>query len=99
MRTTLRLGQEAGQYFKITQMRSAIGLDQSIRATARSLGIHRLHKPVYHPVNATTAGYILKLKELVHVETVSDIPQRSAEKAARKPERGYTVIGNALKSE
>lgn len=85
----------AADYYKITLKRSAIGLPQDIRAASKTLGLFRLHQTSYKPVNASTAGLILKLKELVQVELVDHIPTKE-EVAALKPARGYTVVGRKL---
>lgn len=83
------------RFYKITLKRSTIGLPKDYRAAAHSLGLFRLHKPVYKPINASTAGVILKLKELVKVETVDRIPTKE-ELDALAPPRGYKVIGTKL---
>lgn len=85
----------AADYYKITLKRSAIGLPQDIRAASKTLGLVRLHQTSYKPVNASNAGLILKLKELVHVEVVDHIPTRE-EVAATKPSRGYTIVGSKI---
>ncbi|KAI8366678.1 uncharacterized protein BYT42DRAFT_587489 [Radiomyces spectabilis] len=83
------------KYYKVTLKRSTIGLSQDYRAAAKTLGLVRLHQTTYQPVNPSTAGLILKLKELVHVENVASIPTKEQLLAA-KPERGYKVINNIL---
>lgn len=85
----------AADYYKVTLKRSAIGLPQDIRAASKTLGLVRLHQTSYKPVNASNAGLILKLKELVKVEVVDHIPTTEELKAA-KPPRGYTVVGRKL---
>lgn len=73
-------------------MRSTIGLPSRYRAATQSLGLHHLQQTVYYPVNPTTAGLILKLKELLKVETVSRVPTPEEARAGRKAERGYRVV-------
>ncbi|KAI7872735.1 hypothetical protein BDF14DRAFT_1748278 [Spinellus fusiger] len=85
----------AAKYFKVTLKRSTIGLPKEYRAATLTLGLVRLHQSKYHPVNPSTAGHILKLKELVHVEQVASIPTAEEIKAA-KPPRGYKVVGSLL---
>lgn len=82
----------AEKYYKVTLARSTIGLPKDYRAAAKTLGLHRLNQSTYHPVSPTTAGLILKLKEIVKVENVEQIPTRERTKA----ERGYKVVGNML---
>ncbi|CAO3630684.1 unnamed protein product [Mucor fragilis] len=75
----------AADYYKITLKRSAIGLPQDIRAASKTLGLVRLHQTSYKPVNASNAGLILKLKELVQVQVVDHIPTAEELKAAKPP--------------
>ncbi|KAI7905591.1 uncharacterized protein BX663DRAFT_429444 [Cokeromyces recurvatus] len=85
----------AADYYKVTLKRSTIGLPKDIRTTTKSLGLFRLHQTTYKPVNASNAGLILKLKELVEVKLVDHIPTKEELKAF-KPPRGYTVVGSKL---
>ncbi|KAI8092568.1 uncharacterized protein BX664DRAFT_327612 [Halteromyces radiatus] len=85
----------ASNYYKITLKRSTIGLSKDYKAAAHTLGLYRLHQTSYQPVNASTAGSILKLKELVKVENVDTIPTRE-DILASKPARGYKVIGSKI---
>ncbi|KAI8072686.1 hypothetical protein BC940DRAFT_291351 [Gongronella butleri] len=85
----------AAKYYKITLRRSPIGLPKDHRAAAHTLGLYRLQQTTYHPVNASTAGSILKIKELVHVENVDAIPTKE-QLQANKPDRGYEVIGRKI---
>jgi large subunit ribosomal protein L30 len=82
----------APQFFKISLKRSTIGLAPDYRAAARTLGLHRSHQTVYRPADSTTAGLILKLKELVKVENVASIPTSAEINAARRAPRGYQVV-------
>ncbi|ORZ21691.1 hypothetical protein BCR42DRAFT_408120 [Absidia repens] len=85
----------AANYYKITLKRSTIGLSKDFKAAAHTLGLYRLQQTTYQPVNASTAGSILKLKELVKVENVDAIPTKE-DLLAAKPPRGYKVIGNKI---
>ncbi|KAI7882709.1 hypothetical protein K492DRAFT_176060 [Lichtheimia hyalospora FSU 10163] len=82
----------ASKYYKVTLTRSTIGLSKDYRAAAKTLGLHRLNQTKYHTVNPSSAGLILKLKEIVKVENVNAIP----EKVSNKAERGYKVVGSML---
>ncbi|WWC86106.1 ribosomal protein L30 [Kwoniella dendrophila CBS 6074] len=55
----------------ITLIRSPIGLPSSSRNTLEALGLHRLREKSLHPYGETTAGRILRVKELVHVSNVT----------------------------
>lgn len=85
----------AADYYKVTLKRSTIGLPGDVRAASKTLGLFKLHQTTYQPVNASTAGLILKLKELVKVELVDSIPTKQ-ELNALKPAKGYTVVGRKL---
>ncbi|KAI9312205.1 hypothetical protein BX666DRAFT_1989603 [Dichotomocladium elegans] len=85
----------AAKYYKVTLNRSTIGLSKDYRAAAKTLGLHRLHQTTFHPVNASSAGLILKLKEIVKVENVDRIPEKG-ESLTAKPDRGYKVVGSML---
>lgn len=80
------------KYYQITLMRGLIGLPQSTRKIVRTLGLTKRHQIVWQPITSSIAGMILKLKELVRVECVADIPQKKI-----VPD-GYIKIGNALGS-
>ncbi|RUS20082.1 LOW QUALITY PROTEIN: hypothetical protein BC937DRAFT_86397 [Endogone sp. FLAS-F59071] len=69
-----------------------IELRQQLYAATQTLGLHHLHQTVYYPVSPTAAGLILKLKELLKVETVSRVPTSEEVRAERKAERGYRVV-------
>jgi ribosomal protein L30 len=85
----------AAEYYKITLKRSSIGLPKDVRAASKTLGLVRLQQTSYKPVNASNAGLILKIKELVQVELVDKIPTKQ-ELDVKKPARGFSVIGNKL---
>lgn len=83
----------APTHFKITLLRSAIGLPERYRHTLESLGIHRRGQTVFHVHNPVTAGKILRVKELVQVRNVdaSEIKIKAEMRRERKAVRGYTV--------
>ncbi|MFH0778788.1 MAG: 50S ribosomal protein L30 [Candidatus Eisenbacteria bacterium] len=57
---------------KITQIRSAIGFEQSHGATVRALGIKKLHNPVVHEDTPQMRGMIAKVRHLVRVEETEE---------------------------
>ena len=83
----------APTHFKITLLRSAIGLPKRYRQTLESLGIHRRGQTVFHVHNPVTAGKILRVKELVQVLNVdaSEVKMKAEMRRERKAVRGYTV--------
>ena len=76
-------------YFKVTLIRSAIGLPRKTRGVLEALGLHRRMRTVYHPVSPDAAGQILKVKELVAVSEVDQALTSAEQKAIRKPDPGY----------
>ncbi|EOD45113.1 putative mitochondrial 54s ribosomal protein 33 protein [Neofusicoccum parvum] len=78
-------------YFRITLMRSAIGLPQKTRGVLAALGLRKRMRTVYHPVTQSVAGQIVRVKELVDVHEV-DAPLTDAElRELRRPDPGYFV--------
>ena len=67
-------------YFKITLIRSGIGLYNK-QAVLRSLGLKKRYKPVFHPVSPDIAGKIMEVKELVAVKEVEDPETKSSKKS------------------
>ena len=73
-------------YFKITLVRSGIGLYKK-QAILDALGIKKRYRPVFHPVSTDIAGKILQVKELVAVSEV----ERPEPKGTRKSDPGFYV--------
>ncbi|KAK8865806.1 ribosomal protein L30 [Kwoniella newhampshirensis] len=73
----------------ITLIRSPIGLTSDSRRTLEALGLFRLRQSVLHPYGETTAGRILRVKELVHVSNVTK--REGALLARRKRSEGSGV--------
>lgn len=85
------------RYFKITQIRSAIGLPQKTSQILESLGLRRRMQTVYQLQTPEAMGKILKVKELVRVESnLESAEHPDAESWRRKAPKGYEVIGSAL---
>ncbi|KAG0261483.1 39S ribosomal protein L33, mitochondrial [Mortierella polycephala] len=82
----------AGGYFKVTQTRSLIGVPKSTIKVLKSLGLgRRIGRPVFQPHNASAAGKILKVKELVKVENMSgSIPAEGFQRT--RATKGYKVV-------
>jgi large subunit ribosomal protein L30 len=53
---------------RVKLVRSPIGYSKDHRATARALGLRRLHQTVEHKDNPTLRGMIQKIIHLVQVE-------------------------------
>jgi len=78
-------------YFRITLIRSSIGLPARTSGVLRALGLRKRHSTVYHPVTPQSAGMIMKVKELVAVSEVDRALTREEEREGRKPEAGFWV--------
>jgi len=61
-------GQINDKAIRITLVRSPIGYTKDQRATARALGLRRMHQTVEHQNNPTLRGMIQKIIHLVEVE-------------------------------
>jgi len=61
-------GQITDKSIRITLVRSPIGYTKDQRATARALGLRRMHQTVEHQDNPTLRGMIQKIIHLVEVE-------------------------------
>lgn len=71
---------------RITLTRSPIGLEKSQGATARGLGLRRMHQTVEQDDSPAVRGMLHKIRHLVRVETVPAPPVE--EPPARKARRG-----------
>lgn len=78
------------KYYEITLRRGVIGLPKATRNVVASLGLTKRHQVVWKAVGPTTAGEILRVKELVTVRLVNEIP------AVPQRPSGYTKVGNLL---
>lgn len=78
-------------YFRITLMRSAIGLPKKTSGVLAALGLRKRLRTVYHPVTPDVAGQIFAVKELIDVQEVSQKLSVSEMKELRRPEKGWYV--------
>ena len=78
-------------YFRITLMRSAIGLPRKRAGVLKALGLHKRLRTVYHPVSPDVAGQIFAVKELVDVQEVDQSLTRTEMKELRRPDTGFYV--------
>lgn len=76
-------------YFRITLLRSPIGLPKKVSGVLKALGLPRRMRTVFHPVSPQVAGQIMRVKELVHVEEVEEAMTREEVRQERKPDPGY----------
>lgn len=78
-------------YFRITLLRSAIGLPSKTSGVLKALGLHKRLRTVYHPVSPSVAGQIFAVKELVDVQEVDQALTPKEMKDLRTPDSGYYV--------
>jgi large subunit ribosomal protein L30 len=82
-------------YFRITLMRSAIGLPAKSTNVLKALGLRKRMATVFHPVSPGVAGQIMKVKELVAVREVDKALTRREVHEERVPDRGFYVVTRA----
>ncbi|KAL5345146.1 hypothetical protein V498_07222 [Pseudogymnoascus sp. VKM F-4517 (FW-2822)] len=78
-------------FFRITLMRSAIGLPKRTQGVLKALGLRRRMKTVFYPVSHDVAGQIMKVKELVKVEEVAEAKTKDELSAERRPDPGFFI--------
>ncbi|KAH7419789.1 ribosomal protein L30p/L7e-domain-containing protein [Cadophora sp. MPI-SDFR-AT-0126] len=76
-------------YFRITLMRSGIGLTKRTQGVLKALGLRKRMKTVFYPVTPEVAGQIMKVKELVSVREVDRALTAHELRAERKPDIGF----------
>ncbi|KAI9820677.1 MAG: hypothetical protein M1827_005046 [Pycnora praestabilis] len=82
-------------FFKVTLLRSAIGLPRKTTGVLQALGLRKRMGTVYHPVSAQVAGQIMRVKELVAVSEVDQKLSNAEVRDLRRPDSGY-YIENAM---
>jgi large subunit ribosomal protein L30 len=60
--------ENGGKTLRVTLVRSPIGYTKDQKATARALGLRRMHQTVEHQDNPALRGMIQKIIHLVQVE-------------------------------
>ncbi|EEA20187.1 39S ribosomal protein L33, mitochondrial [Talaromyces marneffei ATCC 18224] len=78
-------------YFRITLMRSAIGLPLRQNMVLHALGLKKRMATVFYPVTRDVAGQIMKVKELVDVQEVDEPLTKAQVHLRRKPDPGYYI--------
>jgi large subunit ribosomal protein L30 len=72
-------------YFRITLMRSGIGMPLKVQGVLKALGLRKRMTTVYHPVSQSVAGQIMRIKEVSHAMTKDQM------RAVRRPDPGYYI--------
>ncbi|KAF1989046.1 50S ribosomal protein-like protein L30 [Aulographum hederae CBS 113979] len=78
-------------YFRITLLRSAIGLPARTTGVLHALGLKKRMTTVYQPVSRDIAGMIMKVKELVDVQEVEERRTKAEMKELRRPDPGFYI--------
>ncbi|EGP92411.1 mitochondrial 54S ribosomal protein YmL33 [Zymoseptoria tritici IPO323] len=82
-------------YFRITLLRSAIGLPEKTSGVLRALGLRKRLTTVYQPVTPSIAGQVFAVKELVDVQEVDRALTDQEMKELRRPDPGFYVESRA----
>ncbi|ETN43988.1 ribosomal protein L30 [Cyphellophora europaea CBS 101466] len=82
-------------YFRITLIRSAIGLPSKSTNVLKALGLRKRMNTVFHPVSPTVAGQIMKVKELVAVSEVDEPLTKQEVHQSRRPDPGFYIESRA----
>jgi large subunit ribosomal protein L30 len=85
----------AQTYFRITLIRSAIGLPTKSTGVLKALGLRKRMATVFHPVSPSVAGQIMKVKELVAVSEVEEALTKQEVHLERVPDPGFYVESTA----
>jgi ribosomal protein L30 len=84
-------------YFRITLIRSSIGLTKKTQGVLAALGLRKRMRTVFHPVTPDVAGQIMKVKELVAVSEVDRAMTNAEMREQRRPDPGYYIETPALR--
>jgi large subunit ribosomal protein L30 len=86
-------------YFRITLLRSGIGMPYKVQGVLKALGLRKRMTTVYHPVTQSVAGQIMRIKELVDVKEVEHAVTKEEMRAARRPDPGYYVETRGMRGD
>jgi large subunit ribosomal protein L30 len=78
-------------FFRITLMRSGIGLPRRTQGVLKALGLRYRMQTVFYPVTPEAAGQIMKVKELVAVSEVDRAKTKEEVREERRPDPGYYI--------
>ncbi|RFU28021.1 hypothetical protein B7463_g8337, partial [Scytalidium lignicola] len=78
-------------YFRITLLRSGIGLPKRTQGVLKALGLRKRMKTVFYPVTPEVAGQIMKVKELVSVKEVDKALTMEELRSERRPDPGFFI--------
>jgi ribosomal protein L30/L7E len=78
------------KFFEITLRKGFYGLPKKTKEYLRALGLTMRHQVVWRKVGPRSAGHILKVKELVSVRLMNEIPQKVVAPT------GYKKVGSVI---
>lgn len=78
-------------FFRVTLIRSSIGLPRKTQGVLKALGLRKRMRTVYHPVSPQAAGQIMMVKELVAVSEVEEALTKNEMRDQRRPDPGYYI--------
>jgi len=78
-------------FWKVTLIRSGIGLPKRRNLALFALGLRKRFRTVYKPINPQIAGQLFRVKELIRVEIVDEIQTKEEMRAKRQPPKGYVT--------
>lgn len=81
---------------KVTRHRSTIGMGEEIAEACKALQLSKLHKTAFCKIDPKAVGNLVKVIELVKNIKIVKAEDVQAIKAARKPTKGFVVLGNAM---
>ncbi|CAN3375288.1 large ribosomal subunit protein uL30m [Diutina rugosa] len=79
-------------YYRITQVRSIIGMPPLVKKNLRALGLSRRFQTVYQRVSPSTANRLVKCKELVTVQLVDETKSAQQLNNESKFQKGFEII-------
>ena len=82
---------KVNMFWKVTLVRSGIGLSKRRNDTLVALGLRKRFRTVYKPVNPQVAGLLLRVKELIKLELVDEVETKEEMREKRRPTKGYVV--------
>lgn len=81
-------------FYKITQLRSTIGMPPVTKKNIAALGLKRINHTVYQKVSVATAHKLRRVKELVRLELLPEQEALAAKNAPRaRPPPGFEQVG------
>ncbi|KAK6500844.1 39S ribosomal protein L33, mitochondrial [Arthrobotrys conoides] len=78
-------------FFKVTLIRSSIGMPQKKVGVLKALGLRKRMRTVFHKITPATAGQLMKVKELIALSTTDQKMTRREMHEKRQPPPGFVV--------